>query len=130
MLIRKLLEQRLTQFWRMTRTQRLVLLIRGWWSFCANAIRLGSGTHCPTWITADALTKIFHSRAAGARVLPLGCVVIIRPRARPLETRDRSSPNKFNVNLTTQLLYAHLAWLMQCSGTRLMRFGKANAQLS
>src|SRR5215471_16151276 len=113
MLIRKLLKQRLTQFWRMMRTPPLALLIRGWWSFCANAIRLGSGTRCLTWITVAALTKIFHSLAAGARVLLLGCVVIIQPRARLSETRDRSSPHKFNVNQTTQLLYAHLASLMQ-----------------
>jgi serine/threonine protein kinase/Tfp pilus assembly protein PilF len=91
-------------------------------------IALRPSTHYRTWVPADALMNTFHSLTAGVRVLLLGCVVISRQLARPLTARERNSPKKYTISRIMRLRFAHLVLLMPSSGTRRMRFAKANAQ--
>src|SRR6266542_4466099 len=57
------------------------------------------------WVPVDALTKIFHSLAAGVRVLPLGCVAMSRQLARGLRVHEKNSARRCGINPIMRLQF-------------------------
>src|SRR6266446_29364 len=112
------------------RTPRFALLIHGSFLSCVHAIRQRSNAHYTTWLAVDALTKIFHSLAAGARVSLPSCAAMSQVLEQRSTAREKKLVKLYGVNLITQLHFVRLVSLMPYLGIRRMRFAKANARSS